>query len=147
MEIGRMGDLEVIKNIYVVLDTNFLFMHLRKFDVFEEISSLINYKPEFICLESVLNELEKLERKNRKNDNEIKKRIGLIKEKCELQKSNYFSADKDILEIALNLTEKGIVIVATNDRELRRKLRQIGIKSIYYRESENSLETDFEFWL
>ncbi len=54
-------------------------------------------------------------------------------------------ADDSILLAALYLKDGGTsVVLATSDRELRRRARQVGIPTLYYRESERRLEVDWE---
>ena len=54
-------------------------------------------------------------------------------------------ADDSLLIAALYLKDGGTsVVLATNDRELRRRARQVGIPTLYYRESERRLEIDWE---
>lgn len=141
-----MGNAEVNKKIYVIMDTNMLLMHLVKYDIFEEISELLGYKPIFICPESVMKEIETISREKSEAGALALKVKEAIKDKCNIAGSNYDSADTDIISLAVGLSENGVVIVATNDRELRKRLKKANIKSIYYRESQDRLETDFNFW-
>ena len=54
------------------------------------------------------------------------------------------SADKSVIEVSLRLKrEGGSVVVATSDRELRRRLRRLGVPSLYFRESEGILEVEW----
>jgi len=53
-------------------------------------------------------------------------------------------ADDAIVLLAEKLKAMGVpVIVATNDRSLRRRLRMIGVPTLYYRESSSKLEVDW----
>ncbi|MEB2836694.1 MAG: hypothetical protein GSR80_000644 [Desulfurococcales archaeon] len=53
-------------------------------------------------------------------------------------------ADDAIEELARALRGEGCrVIVATSDRALRRRLRRLGIPTLYYRESEGRLEAEW----
>jgi hypothetical protein len=55
------------------------------------------------------------------------------------------NADDAIESLARRLKGEGLrVVVATNDRELRRRLRSLGIPSLYYRESAGRLELEWE---
>ena len=52
--------------------------------------------------------------------------------------------DDSIVVVARRLSSSGDpVVVATNDRALRRRLRMLGIPTLYYRESEGRLEVDW----
>lgn len=52
--------------------------------------------------------------------------------------------DDSIVVVARRLASIGDpIVVATNDRALRRRLRMLGIPTLYYRESEGRLEVDW----
>jgi len=52
--------------------------------------------------------------------------------------------DDHLVELAAGLAREGsIVVVATSDRGLRRKLRMRGIPSLYYREDEGGLRVEW----
>jgi len=53
-------------------------------------------------------------------------------------------ADDSIVMLAKRLaSENRTVVVATNDRALRRRLRMLGIPTLYLRETESKLEVDW----
>jgi RNA polymerase subunit RPABC4/transcription elongation factor Spt4 len=51
--------------------------------------------------------------------------------------------DDVIVALALSLKSRCRVIVATNDRVLRRRLRRIGVPTMYYRRARGGLEVDW----
>ncbi len=52
--------------------------------------------------------------------------------------------DDSIIQLSLLLKNKGFnVVVATSDRELRKRLRRAGVPTLYYRESSGELEVDW----
>ncbi len=54
-------------------------------------------------------------------------------------------ADDSLEAAARTLRASGLrVVVATSDRSLRRRLRRLGVPTMYYRESEGRLEVDWE---
>ena len=54
-------------------------------------------------------------------------------------------ADDSLEAAARALRASGLrVVVATSDRSLRRRLRRLGVPTMYYRESEGRLEVDWE---
>lgn len=124
----------------ILLDTNILMLIGRGIDIFTQIEELLDTKPEYYVIEPVVKELEKIivhggvkERKS------AELALKLVKKKCrviEVSLSSDKSVDDLLLEIALR---KGF-IVATNDRELRRRLREAGIPEIYFREEKQLLE-------
>jgi len=111
-------------------------------DLFGEISRLVPMLHKCVVLTSVYNELNNMSR-SKSNKEKLLARAALkMVSKCEIVnfKENE-GADDSILEFAKNNFRK--VIVATNDAELRRKLRMLSIPVIYIRES-NYLEMDGE---
>ncbi|MEM1873408.1 MAG: PIN domain-containing protein [Acidilobaceae archaeon] len=54
-------------------------------------------------------------------------------------------ADDAIVELAVKIKSEGKpVVVATADRELRARLREIGVPTMYYRKSRGELELEWE---
>jgi U3 small nucleolar RNA-associated protein 24 len=92
----------------IILDTNFILSSLQfKIDFFEEIKRISKFSYTLHILQGTIKELE-----NKKLAIEIieKKNINIIK-------SENTYVDKDILDL------KGDYIIATNDRELIKKLK------------------------
>jgi len=114
----------------IILDTNFLIDCLRfKIDFLEEIQDLIREPFQIFVLSATLKELEKISKLKIKESKYAKLALKLVKEKKFL-----------IIETACKNTDKAILelankdsIIATNDKELRNKLRKKGIKTIYLR--------------
>ncbi len=124
----------------VLLDTNMLMLNARGIDVFEQIGDLLLSNPEFYVVKPVIDELEAI-----KSRGGVKERkaadlaLELVRRKCrviDVERKPGESVDDIIVRVA---AEKGF-IVATSDRELRRKLRRKGIPEIYYREEKQLLE-------
>mgnify|MGYP000268171827 FL=1 len=124
----------------VLLDTNILMLIGRGIDIFTQIEELLDTKPEYYVIEPVVKELEKIfAHGGVKERKAAKLALELVKKRCrviEISLSPDKSADDLLLEIALR---EGF-IVATNDRELRRRLREAGIPEIYFREEKQLLE-------
>lgn len=102
--------------------------------VFEHIEEQLKAKPKFVVLKPVYEELVKLASSEQSL---IKKRasfaLELVRRFCELVDypcSPNMPVDDVIIKYALE--EKAIV--ATNDKELRAKLRKLGIPQAYLRE-------------
>lgn len=108
----------------VILDTNFL-MDLVKFKInLENIDDLLNEPYKLFTLTSVIEELKSL-----KENKNAKAALRLIEEKnIKIIGSEEKYVDKLLLNLADNDT-----IVSTNDRELRKKLKEKGAKVIYLR--------------
>jgi len=125
----------VKKRLKVILDSNALFVPLQlKIDIFEELRKLLNMKFELILLSPIRRELEKLAEngspKMRKNASYALK----MAEKCKLieldEKIAGSSPDDAILQVAREWKSP----VFTNDRELRKRLRNINVPVIYVRQ-------------
>jgi len=119
----------------VILDSNALFVPLQfKIDIFEELEKLLNMKFELILLSPIRRELENLAEngspKMRKNASYALK----MAEKCKLveldEKIAGSSPDDTIFQVAREWKSP----VFTNDRELRKRLRNINVPVIYVRQ-------------
>ena len=128
------------RKIGILLDTNILMLIGRGIDIFTQIEELLDTKPEYYVIEPVVKELEKIIAHGGVRERKAAKlALELVKKKCrviEISLSPHKSVDDLLLEIALR---EGF-IVATNDRELRRRLREAGIPEIYFREEKQLLE-------
>ncbi len=122
------------KPLRIIMDSNAFFIPLQlKIDIFEELKKLLNKRFELILLSPVRQELEKLAEKSspkmRKNASYALK----IANECtliELNQENAGSADDAVFQAA----RKWKYPVFTNDRELRKKLRNINVPVIYVRQ-------------
>ncbi len=123
------------KPLKVILDSNALFVPLQfKIDIFEELKRLLNMKFELILLSPIRRELEKLAEngspKMQKNASYALK----MAEKCKLieldEKITGSSPDDIIFQVAREWKSP----VFTNDRELRKRLRNINVPVIYVRQ-------------
>ena len=126
--------------VKIILDSNFLLVPLQfRVDIFEELNVLLG-KAEPIVLSTTIEELKKLIEKS-----SIKERMRFsaalkLAERCEILKvkrdksENY---DDVIFRVAKELK----IPVATNDSELRKRLREAGIATVYLRQKAR-LEID-----
>jgi len=118
----------------VILDSNFLFVPLQfRIDIFDEIEKIVGGKTELTVLSTTLEELKKLVKRGKDKVSrqatfalEIAKRCKVLKVKRLPKESN----DDVIVKIA----KKFQCPVATNDRMLKRRLRNMGVAVIYVRE-------------
>lgn len=113
----------------IILDTNFLMILGQfKIDIISEIDSLLDEPHEIFITPSVRKELERLaERKSKDGGNAVlalrlieNKKIKMMDVRGSVDDSLVKAADKDW-------------IVGTNDIELRKRLKNKGIKTIYLR--------------
>lgn len=105
----------------ILLDTNML-LSIFRFNVdLEELSAY-----EMVVTESVTDELRSM------RSPYARAALSFISERCEVVKSLRSAADSDLLERASALG----CILATNDRELRRRAKAQGIRTAYLREKK-----------
>lgn len=130
---------------YVLLDTNFLLLpETLGIDVFTQIreTALDNY--EFIILQSVLNELEKLQLDNaqsKKHRDAAKLGLQLIKQKnLKIEHCSNEHTDDALLKKALELKKQGnSVAIATQDKELTSRSLKVGIQIFALRQKKKIL--------
>jgi len=101
-------------------------------DFFSLIEEELGLKPTYIVLGNVIEELLNIGRLNPYVARRIDFILGIIRKKCLIDNSKINIKDTDEALIEYALSSKAAV--ATNDRELRRKLRELGIPEIYLRE-------------
>ena len=126
-----LGDKLAIK---IIVDTNFLFIPSKfRLDIFEELNNLLTQRVEPVILSPTYRELQRLAKSN---SIKIRKQalLGLrLAEKCrvvEVKRMDNESNDDLIFRVATEWK----CPVATNDRELRKKLRTIGVPVVFLRQ-------------
>ena len=113
--------------IKILLDTNFLLNMVRyKIHGFEEIKGKV--PAEFFVLTRVLWEMEVKAKNDKKIRNEVKivKEILANNEVKELN-SKIENVDTELMEMSKKY------VIATNDKELRERIKSFGGRSIYIR--------------
>ena len=127
-------DISKEKKLRVVLDANFLFVPSQfRVDVFEELENLLNQRFELIVLSSTRRELWGLAKAA--SIKERKQALLALKlvERCRvvpIEKGLGESYDDVIVRVAAEWKAP----VATTDRELRRRLRSLGLPVIFLRQ-------------
>ena len=118
----------------IILDTNFLFIPSQfHLDIFEELARLLGQQVEPLMLSSTLRELQKLaeSRSIKKSKQAL---LGLkLAEKCrvvEVKRKSGESNDDVVLRASIEMN----CAVATNDRELRKKLRKASVPVVFLRQ-------------
>jgi rRNA-processing protein FCF1 len=125
----------------IIFDSNALFTPLElKIDIFEELRQLLNRNIECVIIYPVKTELEMLA--NKKPDKLRRQANFALKlaEKCKIVSvtiSGKHTTDDAIIEVAKNWNSP----VFTNDRQLRKRLRDISLPVIYVRQ-KSRLEID-----
>jgi len=118
----------------IILDTNFFMIpHQFKIDIFEEIDRIMEEEYELITLDKIVEELEKLAKE--KTEHAVAARIGL--EMIKKRNIKVISTeDKNVDNTIFKIADKN-TIVATNDRVLRKKLKNKNVKTLYLRSKKH----------
>jgi uncharacterized protein len=118
----------------VILDSNALFVPLElKIDIFEELKLLLNRNVEFVLLSPVKRELELLTAKGSQKIRQEAFFALRLAEKCKyvlVENDGKLTTDDAIVRVAKNWKSP----VFTNDRQLKKKLRDISVPVIYVRQ-------------
>ena len=125
----------------VILDSNALFVPFQfKIDIFEELRVLLNMKTELILLSTIRQELGKLAEKG---SPQMRKEASYALElagKCRLiQVSEETGSSPD--DVIVAMAHEWKCPVFTNDKQLRKRLRNINVPVIYVRQ-KSRLEID-----
>lgn len=122
------------RSLKIILDSNALFVPLEfKIDIFEELQRLLNRNVEFILLSPVKRELEILASKD---SPKIRKEAIFalrLSEKCKyvpVENDERLPTDDAIIRVAKNWNSP----VFTNDRQLKKRLKDISVPVIYVRQ-------------
>ena len=118
----------------VILDANFLFVPSQfNVDIFEELANLLNQSFDPVLLSSTQRELQGLA-KSGSQKVRSQAELGLrLAERCSfvpVEKSSAETYDDVIVRVAAEWN----CPVATNDRELRGRLRAVGVPVIFLRQ-------------
>ena len=118
----------------ILFDTNFLMIPLRfGVDVFEEAERVLNQLPEYYVTRSVLREIELLKQDASPSFAKELSFSEKIAERCsvlDVEVEDEETVDESILRTAV---EKRL-IVGTTDADLKRKLREAGVKVLILRQ-------------
>jgi rRNA-processing protein FCF1 len=125
----------------IILDSNALFVPLQlKIDIFEALETLLARKFEPILLSPIKQELETIAKRGPPKMRKWASYALKLAEKCvflEVDDKTAKSPDDAIVEVAKQCN----CLVFTNDRELRKRLRNISVPVIYVRQKSH-LEID-----
>jgi rRNA-processing protein FCF1 len=120
--------------IKVVLDANFFFVSSQfNVDVFEELANLLNRRFEAVLLSSTQKELQGLAESTSPKQRKQAQLALKLAEKC-----NVVSVEKGLMDtyddVIVRVAAEWKSPVATNDRELRKRLRKVGVPVIFLRQ-------------
>jgi rRNA-processing protein FCF1 len=125
----------------VIVDSNALFVPLQfRIDIFSEIARLLNRSFELILLSPVKRELETLAEKSSPKTRKNASFALSLAEKCRYVKAHEKPKEPTDDAIA-RIAKEWNAPVFTNDKLLRKKLRDISVPVIYVRE-KSRLEID-----
>jgi rRNA-processing protein FCF1 len=119
--------------VKVILDSNFLLVPSQfRLDIFEELKNLLNQNCEPVLLSPTREELERLSRKSSPRIRQHASIALTLAERCQLVNVEQES-DEEHDDVIVRIAKEWKCLVATNDRELRNRLRNINIPVIYLR--------------
>jgi rRNA-processing protein FCF1 len=106
-------------------------------DVFQQLTNLFNKKVEIIVLASTRDELQKIASGSHpKKGKQAELALKFVDEKCRIFKIKP-KIGESVDDLILRVAKKWRCPVATNDRDLRKKLRNISVPVIYLREKSH----------
>ena len=119
--------------VRVILDSNFLMMPIQfHIDVFRELDELLNQKVETVTPSPVYEEIKRIACGKSKLAKEAKLALK-IAEKSEVFEVK-LGPGESTDDLIVRLASEWGCLVATNDRELRRRLRDLTVPVIYLRQ-------------
>lgn len=125
----------------IILDSNAFFVPIYfKIDIFREIKRLLNRNIELILISPIKQELELLVTKDSKKNNRNAALALSLALKCKYIK---LDVPKDVLvdDIIVEKASNWKAVVFTNDRMLKKRLRNISVPVVYVRQ-KSFLEID-----
>jgi len=131
--------------VKVVVDTNFLLLIARGVIAPSNLNDVINVSYELITTDAVVKELETMSKREDLLAREAGFALKLLERLgVQVLRVKAGSADESILTLAKELVQNGDrVVVATNDKNLRRSVRRLGVPTLYLREEGLRLEIDW----
>lgn len=120
------------KPLKIIFDSNAFFVQLQfKIDIFEELKTLLNLKFEPIVLSSVRKELERMAKNATPKIQKDAIYALRLAERCKIVEVNKQSGSTD--DAIIQIAREWKTPVFTNDKQLRKKLRDINVPVIYVR--------------
>jgi len=144
VEADRLGASQGVK-VKVVVDTNFLLMMAQGVVAPSSLNDAINASYELVTTDAVVKELETMSKREDLLAREAGFALKLLERLgVQVLRVKAGSADESILTLAKELVQSGDrVVVATNDKNLRRSIRRLGVPTLYLREEGLRLEIDW----
>lgn len=135
------------QKIRILLDTNMLLTIADGINIFEQIEDILETKPEYIVIKPVLTELQKLASTASPSvRRKARFALRIVEQFCKVidMDNELFGRtdDNKVDDLIVEFALRHGIAVATNDKELRKRLREKGIPEIYLR--EESMRIDIE---
>ncbi len=136
MEAGRLGCSERLAR--VVYDTSVLMLLYDGVDVFEEAANALLSRPECVVTSRTVEELRRLasSRSARKRRAALLALREIERRGCRVVDSPGGTSDDAILAY---LARDPCAVAATADRELRRRIREMGLPHLFYKHDRRGL--------
>jgi rRNA-processing protein FCF1 len=120
------------RTLKILVDSNALFVPFQfKIDIFEELKTLLNRNFELVLLFPIHEELELIANKDSPKMRKQASSALKLAEKCTLYECGFAGSPDDAI---VKMAREWNCIVFTNDRELRKRLRNINVPVIYVRQ-------------
>jgi len=131
--------------VKVVVDTNFLLTMAQGVIAPSSLNDAINASYELVTTDAVAKELEAMSKGGDLLAREAGFALKLLERLgVQVLRVKAGSADESILTLTKELVQNGDrVVVATNDKNLRRSVRRLGVPTLYLREEGLRLEIDW----
>ncbi len=123
--------------VKIIFDSNFLLIQPQFcINIYEELENKLNRKIERIIISPIYEELQKLSKRKK-----IKERKNALMTLQLIKKFDIVNVERlqneTVDDLIIRLAKKWNSPVATNDKELRRKLRNMSIAVIYLRQKSH----------
>jgi len=124
-------------SIKIILDSNFLLIQPQfHIDILEELENVLNQRVTGIILSPVYKELQTISRGN--NVNERKKALFVLKYIEGFDIVDVIKRQNETVDdLIIRLAKEWNYPVATNDKKLRKRLRDVSIAVVYLRQKSH----------
>ncbi len=139
MEAGWLG---CRGGVTLILDSNMAMYIVRGLISIQSIGEVLDSKFDVVVPVAVLKELESIAGSQSYRGRVALKALEALRNIAGTVDTLNINPDDAIVEAALKLRDCRI-IVATSDRELRKRLRAHGIPTLYYRKSKGGVELEW----
>jgi len=120
-------------NKKIIIDTNFLLIPGQfKIDIFSEIERIADFNYKLFIIDKTIDELKNIIKNEQSRRQRESAKLGLELIKKKDLKTIRTTAEKSVDDLILDIANKG-TIVATQDKELKKRLREKGISIITMR--------------